>query len=142
MNKKNITSKYFLIFLIISIWIIGSHFSLWNSYIIPYPEKVFLTTIKLLKNGELFKHMATSISRIFLGFSVAVFLGIPSAIIFGMFPKIYNYFKIILEFMRHTPPPCSYTDDNIMVWNRRIFKNYNNNFSLFFSRFFKHIKRN
>lgn len=48
--------------------------------------------------------MATSISRIFLGFSVAVFLGIPSAIIFGMFPKIYNYFKIILEFMRHTPP--------------------------------------
>lgn len=104
MNKKNITSKYFLIFLIISIWIIGSYFSLWNSYIIPYPEKVFLTTIKLLKNGELFKHMATSISRIFLGFSVAVFLGIPSAIIFGMFPKIYNYFKIILEFMRHTPP--------------------------------------
>ena len=57
--------KYLLIFLIMIIWITGSYFSLWNSYIIPYPEKVFFTAVKLLKSGELFKHMFTSISRIF-----------------------------------------------------------------------------
>lgn len=96
--------KHFLIFLIIIIWITGSYFSLWNSYIIPYPEKVFFTAVKLLKSGELFKHMFTSISRIFFGFSITVILAVPSAVIFGMFPKIYNYFKSILEFMRHTPP--------------------------------------
>ena len=48
--------------------------------------------------------MFTSISRIFFGFSITVILAVPSAVIFGMFPKIYNYFKSILEFMRHTPP--------------------------------------
>ena len=96
--------KHFLIFLIIIIWITGSYFSLWNSYIIPYPEKVFFTAVKLLKSGELFKHMFTSISRIFSGFSITVILAVPSAVIFGMFPQIYNYFKSILEFMRHTPP--------------------------------------
>ena len=96
--------KHFLIFLIIIIWITGSYFSLWNSYIIPYPEKVFFTAVKLLKSGELFKHMFTSISRIFFGFSITVILAVPSAVIFGMFPQIYNYFKSILEFMRHTPP--------------------------------------
>ena len=96
--------KYLLIFLIMIIWITGSYFSLWNSYIIPYPEKVFFTAVKLLKSGELFKHMFTSISRIFFGFSITVILAVPSAVIFGMFPKIYNYFKSILEFMRHTPP--------------------------------------
>ena len=96
--------KYLLIFLIMIIWITGSYFSLWNSYIIPYPEKVFFTAVKLLKTGELFKHMFTSISRIFFGFSITVILAVPSAVIFGMFPKIYNYFKSILEFMRHTPP--------------------------------------
>lgn len=104
MKKINGMKKYFLIFLIMIVWITGSYFSLWNSYIIPYPEKVFFTGIKLLKSGELLKHMITSISRIFFGFSVTVLLGIPSAVIFGMFPKIYNYFKVILEFMRHTPP--------------------------------------
>ena len=96
--------KHFLIFLIIIIWITGSYFSLWNSYIIPYPEKVFFTAVKLLNSGELFKHMFTSISRIFFGFSITVILAVPSAVIFGMFPQIYNYFKSILEFMRHTPP--------------------------------------
>ena len=96
--------KHFLIFLIIIIWITGSYFSLWNSYITPYPEKVFFTAVKLLKSGELFKHMFTSISRIFFGFSITVILAVPSAVIFGMFPQIYNYFKSILEFMRHTPP--------------------------------------
>ena len=96
--------KHFLIFLIIIIWITGSYFSLWNSYIIPYPEKVFFTAVKLLKSGELFKHMFTSISRIFFGFYITVILAVPSAVIFGMFPQIYNYFKSILEFMRHTPP--------------------------------------
>ena len=96
--------KYLLIFLIMIIWITGSYFSLWNSYIIPYPEKVFFTAVKLLKSGELFKHMFTSISRIFFGFSITVILAVPSAVIFGMFPQIYNYFKSILEFMRHTPP--------------------------------------
>ena len=96
--------KYLLIFLIMIIWITGSYFYLWNSYIIPYPEKVFFTAVKLLKSGELFKHMFTSISRIFFGFSITVILAVPSAVIFGMFPKIYNYFKSILEFMRHTPP--------------------------------------
>lgn len=103
-NKNYLISKYVLVFLILMIWVIGSYFSLWNSYIIPTPEKIISTTIKLIKNGALMKHLFISLSRIFTGFFITVIIAIPSAVIFGMFPKIYNYFKGILEFARHTPP--------------------------------------
>lgn len=102
--KNRFIEKYLFFFIIIGIWIIGSYFSWWNNYIIPYPQKVFTTFLKLLKTGELFKHLFISVSRIFLGFSISTFIAIPSAIIFAMFPKIYNYFKNFLEFMKHTPP--------------------------------------
>lgn len=103
-GKKFLISKYVLIFLILIIWTAGSYFSLWSSYIIPSPQKVIFTAGKLIKNGALEKHLLISLSRIFTGFFITVIVGIPSAVIFGMFPKIYNYFKNILEFMRHTPP--------------------------------------
>lgn len=101
---KNFIKKYLFIFIIILLWIVGSHFSWWSSYIIPEPKKVLSTAIKLLKNGELFKHLAISVTKIFLGFIISVLIGIPSAIIFTIFPKIYNYFKVILDFIKHIPP--------------------------------------
>lgn len=103
-DKKFLISKYVLVFIIFIIWVAGSYFSLWNSYIIPSPQKILLTAGKLIKNGDLTKHLFISLSRIFTGFFITVIIAIPSAVVFGMFPKIYNYFKNILEFMRHTPP--------------------------------------
>lgn len=102
--NKIIISKYIFIIIILIIWYIGSHFSLWNSYIIPSPEKILLTGERLIKNGALAKHLSISLFRILIGFSITIAIGIPSAVIFGMFPKVYNYFKSFLEFMRHTPP--------------------------------------
>ena len=103
-QHNNFIKKNIFLFLILFIWIVGSYFSWWSSYIIPAPWKVLSSALKLLKNGELFKHLIISITRIFSGFFITLLIGIPSAVIFGMFPKVYNYFKRILEFMRHTPP--------------------------------------
>lgn len=97
--KENI-----LIFIFLAVWISGSYFSLWNSYIIPYPEKVLNTWIKLLKNGILVQHILISFSRIFFGFFLTVTAAVPLAVFFGMFPKIYSCFRNTFEFIRHTPP--------------------------------------
>lgn len=101
--KKFIKENIF-IFILLAIWISGSYFSLWNSYIIPYPEKVLKTGIKLLKNGVLMQHILISLSRIFSGFFLTVITAVPLAVFFGMFYKIYSYFKNTFEFIRHTPP--------------------------------------
>lgn len=103
-KNNKFLSNYIILIIIFIIWWSGSYFSLWNSYIIPAPSKVGNTAIKLIKNGELLKHLFISFSRIFSGFFISVCFGIPIAVIFGMYPKIYKYFKIIFEIMRHIPP--------------------------------------
>lgn len=103
-EKNRFIKKYLFVLVILALWIIGSHLSWWNSYIIPAPEKVLATTFRLIKNGELLRHLFISVLRIFSGFLTALIIGIPSAVIFGIFPKAYDYFKTILEFLRHTPP--------------------------------------
>ena len=96
--------EYIFVFIILIVWYAGSYFSLWSSYIIPPPQKVISTALKMIENGVLMKHLFISFSRIFTGFLITVVIGIPAAVIFGMFPKVYRCFKKVLEFMRHTPP--------------------------------------
>lgn len=97
--KKNI-----LVYLILIAWIFGSYFKLWNSFIIPSPNKVLSTFLILLKEGEFLNHISISIIRIFSGFFISFLIAFPLAIIFGTFTNIFEYFKKIFEFMRHTPP--------------------------------------
>ncbi len=103
-TKNNFIKKYIFLFIILGVWITGSSLSWWSSYIIPSPMRVLSTAVKLIKNGELLKHLTISFSRIFSGFFITFIIAVPSAVLFGMFPKVHNYFKGILEFMRHTPP--------------------------------------
>ncbi|WP_300360675.1 ABC transporter permease [Fusobacterium sp.] len=104
MVNKNIFKKFILFFIIIFIWFVGSYFKLWNPFLIPPPTKVLDTFIILLKNGKLFHHFFISFIRIFSGFFIALSFSVPLAIIFGLFPKFFIYFKGVLEFLRHTPP--------------------------------------
>ncbi|WP_308008092.1 ABC transporter permease [uncultured Fusobacterium sp.] len=94
----------YLIMLILFIWTAGSYYNLWNSYIIPAPSKIIDSFVKLIENGKLIKHIAISLRRIFIGFSITVFLAVPLGIFFGAFTNIYVYFKPVFEFFRHTPP--------------------------------------
>lgn len=104
MVNKNIFKKFILFFIIIFIWYCGSVLRLWNPFLIPSPSKVINTFFILLMNGKLFHHLFTSFFRVIVGFSISFLFSIPLAIIFGIFPKLYIYFKGLLEFLRHTPP--------------------------------------
>lgn len=102
--KQEKLKGLWLIVIIFAVWTIGSHYNLWNSYIIPSPAKIIDSFIKLVQNGKLVRHIGISLQRIFIGFSITVFLGVPLGIFFGTFRKCYLYFKPLLEFLRHTPP--------------------------------------
>lgn len=96
--------KYVVILVIFIGWTIGSILNLWNPYILPTPKDVIFSAILLLKSGELFKHIAISSVRVFEGFIITICLAVPLGILFGVNKKIYEYFKGILIFLRHTPP--------------------------------------
>ncbi|KJF27391.1 ABC transporter permease [Clostridium aceticum] len=95
---------WFIPIMIILIWTIGSALELWNAYIIPSPMRTLQSTIRLLENGTLFKHIVASLNRVLIGFIVAFFLAFPLGIMLGMKTKLIHYFNPILEFVRHVPP--------------------------------------
>lgn len=115
--KREKLKGMYLIAVILIVWTVGSHYNLWNSYIIPAPSKIVSSFVKLVENGKLIRHIGISLRRIFIGFSITVFLAVPLGIFFGAFTNIYAYFKSIFEFFRHTPS-CTDTNDNSLVWDR------------------------
>ncbi|MFD3156863.1 ABC transporter permease [Haloimpatiens sp. FM7330] len=96
--------KHLIIIILLIIWIIGSILNWWNHYILPTPKEVILAASVLIKSGDLFRHIAISTLRVFEGFFITIFLAIPLGIIFGVNKNIYDYFKSLLGFLRHTPP--------------------------------------
>ena len=96
--------KLIILFIILLIWGVGSYFQLWNSYIIPSPKRVFNAFVMLLENGKLLGSMGVSLKRVFIGFLISAGIALPMGIIFGLYNIVYEYFKYILEFLRHTPP--------------------------------------
>lgn len=101
MYKKK---SFYVIVLIFFIWYIGSYLKLWNSFIIPPPEKVGRSFITLLKNGKLLKNISISLQRVVIGFGISSFLAIPLGVLFGSNRRVYEYFKGVFEFLRHIPP--------------------------------------
>lgn len=97
--------KGYLIFLIILItWYIVCEMKVWNAYILPPPQKVFETFLKMLKDGSIFINIYVSMKRVFIGFFISAIIGIPLGIFFGMCNSIYEYFKPLFNFFRNTPP--------------------------------------
>ena len=77
--------KGYLIFLIILIaWYIVCEMKVWNAYILPPPQKVFETFLKMLKDGSIFINIYVSMKRVLIGFFISAMIGIPLGIFFGM----------------------------------------------------------
>lgn len=96
--------SFYIVVWLLLIWYVGSYLKLWNSFIIPSPERVIKSFFILLKNGKLLKNIVISLQRVAIGFGISAFLAIPLGVIFGLKTGIYEYFKGILEFLRHIPP--------------------------------------
>lgn len=90
--------------LIFAVWMGGSAYSLWNSYIIPPPAEVFQSAQKLINNGVLLKHALVSLYRVFAGFAMTLLIAFPFGVALGMFGRYRSYFHLSLEFVRHVPP--------------------------------------
>lgn len=92
----------FLIAWTILSWLVKSLF-------FPTPWVVFQEFIGLARYGDvdginLGMHIFQSTLRIFSGFAAACILGIPLGILMGLYPKVYNSTKSVIEPIRFIPP--------------------------------------
>ncbi|WP_461205304.1 ABC transporter permease [Clostridium sp. DL1XJH146] len=90
--------------LLVFIWMVVAKLGIFNSYIIPPPSKIAITTVKLVKTGELFTNLMISFNRVVVGFLITFLIAFPLAIFLGSRRRVMPYVEPFLEFMRHIPP--------------------------------------
>lgn len=87
-----------------AVWFIICKMEIFSTYVLPAPEKVFNSFLKMLISGEIFEDVLISFTRVFKGFSIAFVL----AFLLGMFriliPASEKYYEYIVQFFRNVPP--------------------------------------
>ncbi|MGI6603478.1 MAG: ABC transporter permease [bacterium] len=89
--------------LVISWWIVAKSGS-FSPYLLPAPLTVLRTLIKLTVTGELALHIAASLKRVLIGFSLAVTLGLPLGLLVGLSSQARGLLAPTLRFLQHVPP--------------------------------------
>lgn len=90
--------------IILIIWYLYSHSGQVSNYVLPTPEKVWLTFWTMFVNGQLAGHVAISLRRVFTGYLIAFGLAFFFGVLAGVMPKKSVYYAHILEFLRQIPP--------------------------------------
>jgi ABC-type nitrate/sulfonate/bicarbonate transport system permease component len=87
-----------------ALWWLLCEMKLVNAYLVPSPQKVFSAWLDLLTGGELARHVAVSLYRIFAGYGISISVALPMALLFHYSPALRRLFHGILEFLRSVPP--------------------------------------
>ncbi len=85
------------------IWSLISAFQWVNPFFLPSPWSVFLKLKELLFSQGIYTHLGKTLYRMFSGYLLAIFLGIPLGVTVGYWEKAYNSLEFVIEFFRGFP---------------------------------------
>lgn len=82
---------------------------LYRSPFVPTPSAVWRAAVKLLTQGDvnghsLWAHTQQSMLRVLAGFAVAAIMGVPLGLLMGLFPRVYQGTRSLIEPLRFIPP--------------------------------------
>lgn len=114
--KKNKTDKRLTVvtwLVILMCWYIVTKLELFSATLLPSPYKVWITFLKILKNGyngvSLWMHLGASFQRLFVALGLAIVSAIPMGLLSGYSNKVEAIIDSIVEFYRPLPPLAYYT---------------------------------
>ena len=85
-------------------WFILCRLKVFSPYVLPTPEKVFDSFLKMLASGEIFEDVVISFSRVFKGFFIAFGLAFALGMFRILMPASEKYYEYIVQFFRNVPP--------------------------------------
>lgn len=109
---KGLAISVFLFILLI--WTILSEGKFVDPIFLPTPKSVLLYLVDVFKTGSIWEHIGISFYRIFMGFIIAVLIGVPLGILVGTFKVAEGLIQPLTEFIRYMPVPAFVP--LIMVW--------------------------
>ena len=86
------------------LWAVLGAAEVFHPSLFPPPWEVGVTLLSMMWDGELFRHIAVSLSRVFIGFTVATVIAIPLGIAMGLSNRVFLFVEPIVEFLRPVPP--------------------------------------
>lgn len=89
---------------VIVLWEIGAHMSLFNPVFLPPPSKIFAAAHQLIVSGELFRHFADSLRRIAIANVVAIAVAVPLGFFMGLYRPFEEVIDGFLNILRPIPP--------------------------------------
>jgi len=104
--KNSFTSKQYMslasVILMLVIWkLLSMHFD--SDFVLPSPEKTFLTTLSLFGDSHFLAIVGSTILRGVVGFVISGILGVGLGVIAGMNPNFNAFLRPILVTIRSTP---------------------------------------
>ena len=92
------------IILVFALWFLVCRLGIFSTYVLPPPEKVFDSFLKMLKSDEIFEDVIISLARILKGFSIAFLLAFVLGMFRSLVPASEKYYNCIVQFFRNVPP--------------------------------------
>src|SRR5262245_64788957 len=85
------------------LWHLASTF-LVSPHLIPPPLEVLRTAVPMLTTAEIPRHMAASLARVAVGFSLGSAFGIVLGVLMGRIRAIHDLLDPVIEFFRFLSP--------------------------------------
>ena len=92
--------RVFIVIFFITIWELLARFSIINTFLYSSPSRIINTIVKLMENGDLFKHIGITLYEVFISFISATIIGILVASILWsnrVLAKIIDPYLIVIN---------------------------------------------
>lgn len=74
---KDLVLSFWIPIVLILLWWVSASYGWINPYLLPPPENVWKAFIELIKEGELYRHISSSLYRSLGGYFLAVCIAFP-----------------------------------------------------------------
>jgi NitT/TauT family transport system permease protein len=85
------------------LWEAVVHFGLVNPLFTSSPSRIIATGYQMFADGSIFPHLAVSGLELFVGYGLAIIVGVPLGILMGWYRKVDSAFDPIISALYATP---------------------------------------
>lgn len=90
--------------ILIAIWQLAYITSDFSDALFPSPYQAWIALLEMIKDGSLFIHIRTSMSRFAAGYISAIFAAVLLGLLLGWFTGIFQYINPIVQLLRPISP--------------------------------------
>ena len=104
MNKSKVFKTSISVSVLLLVWYVVAKMGVVSTYILPSPQKVFNSFVKMVQTGEIFEDICISYVRVLKGFFIATLSAFVFAMVRVVLPKWNDYYESIIQFLKNVPP--------------------------------------